>query len=366
MFNAVVFCFCIGMMSYFCFSPDGLIALLNSAKKIDVMWLILAIAVHLLNIFVDAVLVHRFLKASSPEIHLRHSIKAAMTGQFFCAVTPGASGGQPMQILTLNSYGIDPGKATSALVQKFLVWQFTLTGYSIAVIILRFGFFAQRLSPVLWIASIIGFAAQVVVIFLLLLVSFSLKLTSRLLRWVCKVGNKIRLIKDPNKTFRAIKKQLVYFHKSNKELFKRKGFLIVNYLLTIVQMTAIYAVPYFVYRALSPDSAQISAGIVDIICAQAFVNMVSSLVPLPGASGAAELSFAGFFGGIFDRETMNSAIFIWRTITYYGTIIISAPFSGLKKVKKNSGSDSNIIESTVEQLTEAELNAGEQDIQNGD
>lgn len=61
--------------------------------------------------------------------------------------------------------------------------------------------------------------------------------------------------------------------------------------------------------------------------------MVSSLVPLPGASGAAELSFAGFFSGIFDETTMKSAILIWRTITYYGTIFISAPFSGMGKKK---------------------------------
>ena len=30
---------------------------------------------------------------------------------------------------------------------------------------------------------------------------------------------------------------------------------------------------------------------------------------------------------------MKSAILIWRTITYYGTIFISAPFSGMGKKK---------------------------------
>ena len=50
-------------------------------------------------------------------------------------------------------------------------------------------------------------------------------------------------------------------------------------------------------------------------------------------NGAAELSFAGFFSGIFDETTMKSAILIWRTITYYGTIFISAPFSGMGKKK---------------------------------
>lgn len=332
-FNVVVFVLCGFMILYFCFSDGGLIELINSAQEINTFWLLLAIAAHLLNMVLDAVLVHRFLLLSTSGVKFTHSIKAALTGQFFCAVTPGASGGQPMQIMLLSHYGIDAGKATSALVQKFLVWQFTLTGYTIAVILLRFNFFAERLTPFLWIMSAIGFVAQTAVIFVLLLVSFSHKLTFRIIKWICKVGSKIRIIKNPDETLDKIEKQLVYFHESNKEMSKHKGFLAVNYIITIVQMTAIYIVPYCVYRALSPDGL-IQADVVDIISAQSFVNMVSSLVPLPGASGAAELSFAGFFVGIFDETTMKSAILIWRTITYYGTIFISAPFAGMGKKKE--------------------------------
>lgn len=358
-FNIVVFTFCAVMMAYFCFSSGGLIELINSTKQISPIWLMSAIGAHLLNMALDAVLTHRFLSASSPQIPIKHSIKASLTGQFFCAVTPGASGGQPMQILTLNSCGIDPGKATSALVQKFLVWQFTLAGYSIAVILLRFNFFVQRLSPILWIAAIIGFLAQGVMIFLLLLVSFSPKITAKILKWLCKIGGKLKILKNPDKTYESIETQLNYFHESNKILSKRKGFLFINYLITIVQMTAIYTVPYFVYRALNPANAAISAGIVDIVCAQAFVNMVSSLVPLPGASGAAELSFAGFFGGIFDETTMKSAILIWRTITYYGTILISAPFSGLSKKRTSVGADTDRENTDESELDEQEDQSGD-------
>lgn len=343
-FNIIVFGLCGFMVLYFCFSKGGLIELINSSQHIDVFWLMLAISAHLLNIVLDSVLLYRFLSRSSKGVKLTHSIKAAMAGQFFCAVTPSSTGGQPMQIMILSHYGIDAGKATSALVQKFLVWQFTLTGYTIAVILLRFNFFAERLSPFLWVMSAIGFVVQAAMIFVLILVSFSHKITFRLISWLCRLGAKIRLIKNPDETIDKIEQQLVYFHNSNKEFSKHKGFIAVNYILTIIQMTAIYVVPYCVYRALSPES-QISVGVFDIISAQSFVNMVSSLVPLPGASGAAELSFAGFFNGIFDDTTMKSAILIWRTITYYGTIFISAPFSGMGKKEV-----SNLAKETQEEI----------------
>lgn len=78
----------------------------------------LAIGAHLLNIVIDAVILHRFLNLSTNGVKITHSIKAALAGQFFCAVTPSSTGGQPMQIMILSHYGVDAGKATSALVQK--------------------------------------------------------------------------------------------------------------------------------------------------------------------------------------------------------------------------------------------------------
>ena len=97
-------------------------------------------------------------------------------------------------------------------------------------------------------------------------------------------------------------------------------------MLTAVQMTAFFLVPYCIAMSFN-----ISCNIFDMLCAQAYVNMVSSLMPLPGGSGVAEYSFSAFFASYFTPETMKSAILIWRTITYYGTIAISAPFSGFRK-----------------------------------
>ena len=70
-----------------------------------------------------------------------------------------------------------------------------------------------------------------------------------------------------------------------------------------------------------------------MLCSQAYVSMVSSLVPLPGGSGAAESSFLVFFQDIFDADKMKSAILLWRTITYYGTIAFTAPFARLQTKK---------------------------------
>ena len=99
-----------------------------------------------------------------------------MVGQFFSAVTPGASGGQPMQMYLMIRQKIDPGIATSALVQKFLVYQTTLTAYSAVAILICFPMFYNSLNSLLWTLAILGFVAQAIVIVLLLLFSFNKKI----------------------------------------------------------------------------------------------------------------------------------------------------------------------------------------------
>lgn len=73
-----------------------------------------------------------------------------------------------------------------------------------------------------------------------------------------------------------------------------------------------------------------------MITAQAFVTMVSSFMPLPGGSGAAEGSFYVFFKIFFMENTIKSAILIWRIITYFLNIVIFAPFSNVNKISNNT------------------------------
>ena len=72
----------------------------------------------------------------------------------------------------------------------------------------------------------------------------------------------------------------------------------------------------------------------NMIFAQSFVTMTSSLAPIPGASGATEGASSIFFIPFFDETTIKSAIALSRFISYYFTILISAPFSRFVK-KKN-------------------------------
>ena len=112
-------------------------------------------------------------------------------------------------------------------------------------------------------------------------------------------------------------------------LYKNKRLLVNISFLVILQLTFMFSIPYMIYRAFNFSGASIF----DMITAQAIVTMISSFMPLPGGSGAAESSFYLFFSMFFTENTIKSAILSWRLITYFLNIIIFAPFANVNKIR---------------------------------
>lgn len=325
-FNTIIIGFTVVLIGYFVFSEGGFIDLVNKISSgkmhFNIMWLITAALAHLLNIAIDATIIYLFLRQNTPGVKPKVAFFASMVGQFFCAVTPSSTGGQPMQILTMSRMGVKASNATSALVQKFLVWQFTLAVYCIISVTAGFRFIIEKLDPTMWTLTIIGFLAQIVMIIALLLASFNKNITIKFIDGIYRFLAKLHILKDVEKSIASINAALENFHNSNKELNQNKSLLVKVYSITFVQMTALFLVPFCIAQAFN-----IQCDIFQMLFAQSYVNMVSSLMPLPGGSGAAEYSFGVFFSSYFTAETMKTAILLWRTITYYGTIAVSMPFA---------------------------------------
>ena len=67
----------------------------------------------------------------------------------------------------------------------------------------------------------------------------------------------------------------------------------------------------------------------------AYVYIVGSFVPIPGASGGIEFSFTKFFGNFIGDDRIAAVLIVWRFITYYCGIIIGALLFNLEKKVKD-------------------------------
>lgn len=336
--NILVVCLCIGIATYFFFSKDGLYDMLNSNLNVIWYWIAAAILAQLAYMLLETIIVYMFIKDGHKDFSFFDALKVSFLGLFWSAVTPSSTGGQPMQIYLLYSMNIGIGYSTSRLMQKFMVYQVVLTLVSVISVIINFNFVATSENATLLIILVIfGFVSQLLVTGIILLFSFSPNLSRKLIMFFAKILNRIKIVKNIDEKVKGIDKQLNTFHTSNKDIYKKPKLIVPAIILTFFQFIAMFMVPYYLYLAFGFSEATP----VQLISCQAFVNLMSGMIPIPGSSGAAELGFTAFFSAYFG-ETLKGAALIWRVINYYGVIMVTAPFAYITKGKTDEAKNADI------------------------
>ncbi len=341
-FNILVFGISIYFIIYFFVSEDGMIDLFKSPDGLNFWWIAAGALAFIMNIVMDSLVTLIYLRSRYPQFRFIDAVKVACVGVFFGAVTPSNTGGQPMQLYLMAKMDIGVGFGSACMTQKFIVYQIITTSFSIFAVLYKFEFFSEAFTN-FWSTAfiVLGFTSQLAVTALFLIVSFSKKITDKLLRFIYRIIKALKFIKNPTGKIRKIAREFSMFHKSNKMLMKDKKRLAIIFLLVFIQAMLILSVPFFVYLSFDMPKIALSHGmrpghLFDFICIQSFVLFTSNLVPLPGASGGAELAFTMYFGRFFvigNIKKIKPAILLWRFITYYGAIIMTLPFSFYTKGK---------------------------------
>lgn len=328
-FQGLLFAVSIGMLVYFCVSGNNLVTLLQTIPTLNLFWLLGGVGCIGLVWFLDSLVLHNMVSISYGEGYsYKNAFRVTMVGQYFNSITPFAVAGQPMQVVALTRQGVDSGVALSALVRKFLVYQTTITLYSLAVIVVKYSFFKEQI-PGFMALAFIGFLCQAGVVVVLFFFSHNRSLTMKLINGLMWLLTKLHIVKKPEETGKKIKDQFDFYVESNKAMQGDRKRSLKVYAYTFVQLTALFAVPFFIYKAFRNPGFPIT----NMVAAQSFVTMISSYTPLPGAAGAAEGSFLVLFQLFFSKEVITQAMLLWRLITYYSCILVGAFFAGIGEKK---------------------------------
>lgn len=351
-FNIVLLVFSIGILMYFCIANNNLVTLINALPALNIFWLLSALLSMILFWIVDSTILFEIASSVCDKGYKRkNALKVTMVGQYFNAISPFAILGQPMQIVTMLRQGISTGLAFSILIQKFLIYQTTLTAYSLLVIILKYSFFREQFAAFMSLA-LIGFLTQSFIVVLLVLFSVNRKFTTRIIKFCFNLLSKLHIVKNPEKISKSLETQLQFYLNNNREMNKNYKFTVKIYLLTFIQLTSLFIIPFYIFKAYHNPGVPI----IDMVSAQAFVTMISSCTPLPGGSGASEGSFLIIFNLFFGSATTNQAMLLWRFITYYSCIVFGAFFALSDNRKEKLSVDvSKIITQNVQENNDIKL-----------
>lgn len=325
--NILLLVVTIGILVYFCVHENNLLTLINAMPNLNYFWVIAAlISMGMCWIF-DSMTINGIMSDMLKKKYSKFlSFKTTMTGQFFSAITPLGIAGQPMQIVELTHQNVEAGKAISILVRKFLIYQSTMAVYSLTVILLKTHMFMSRVDNFI-VLTLIGFFSQCFTVILLLLFYINKSFTTKIIELFVNLLSKIRIIKNADKYINKIKSELNFFLENNKSMRGNLSLTIRLYFFTFLQLTFLFLVPFFVYKAFN------NAGypVIDMIATQSFVNMISSYTPLPGAAGTTEGMFLLLFCTFFEVSVVTPAMIVCRFITYYLNIIVGFIVIKIKK-----------------------------------
>jgi uncharacterized protein (TIRG00374 family) len=301
-------------------------------NTIDPLYLMLSIICIIIYWLLEASVLHRIMNHYQSKYSYHQAFEVTMVGQFFNGITPFASGGQPMQLLTMTKHGESVGRATSSLMIKFIIYQLVLVAYSTVLIIYKYNYYRNEINH-FYLFVMIGFLINLFVAIWLLYLSLAKSSNHKFLTKVGNVLLKLRIIKDVDSYNYHIEKQLHEFHEYSNILRNDSRLLINIIVKTIMQLSCFFLIPFFIVKGLGIETV-----LMNILAASAYILMVTSFIPIPGGTGGAEGGFLVIMGLFLSQIYLTSSLLIWRFITYYlgvvvGGIIYLVYTSCIKKSK---------------------------------
>lgn len=256
------------------------------------------------------------LKALGLSLPFHRQYAMVLLGAFYSYITPGASGGQPMQVYQFHKWRVPVGPATAALTIHFHCFQGMLLVFDVILFSIYHRFVLSELGPNLPFL-IVGFIFNLGLLSVSLMIAFY----QRPVRWlVKKVSGLMRRFKigNPDALENAAGGMADGFYTGMQTLAANKAEVARQLVIAACRVVCLMSVMYFIYRGLGLKEASYGK-ILTMGCMQ---YTSAAYTPLPGASGAQEGVFGLYFAGLLPNELLFSGLLAWRFVTYYMILIV--------------------------------------------
>lgn len=301
------------------FSNNDLETVAHTLASLHPGWMLAALGCWCLFILFDALGFWAYFRRHGHPITLAYACYVALMGGFYSGITPGSSGGQPMQVYYLSKRQIPVGVSTSAVSIKFVLGQ-TATVVLVPLIwLLNRPFLAQQLAGVGWLV-VIGWVVHLVGVAAVLLVTFCTPLVQKMASFLVRMGVKLRLIRDEQAMLTRLQRCIDHYQTNVKLAGRSPREIALQTLLAMLSLFFLEAIAVCIYHAFGLQGTSCW----NLVAVAYMLYMGASYNPLPGASGAQEGGFLLFFRGLFPGGQISLAMLVWRFFTYYMQLILGA------------------------------------------
>ncbi len=314
--NLVFFILLIVLTYMFIFKDQDINELVSTIKSVDLLYVFISILLMFAVYFSESFNIKCILKSlGEKNISIFKALKFTLICFFFSAITPAATGGQPVEIYYMNKEGISSANATMAMMLQ-------LCGIQISVLLVSI--FCVMINPsilsggLVWLFALGIFLNSIVLLFMFIGI-FSKKITKKLVNFAIKLLKIVR-VKNLDKKKEKIEEGLTQYNDSAKFIKEHKAEFFKSIIRVFIQVLISHSVPFFVYKSFGLSGYSY----IDLLSVQSVLYIMVCSIPLPGSIGVSETVFLKLFGGIFGELVLSSAMLINRFVSFYFFILISA------------------------------------------
>lgn len=288
-------------------------------ELLNLRWLYVCLLCLLLYWLTDGLLLHDITSYMYKRQPLWRSAKIGIIGLYYGALTPFATGGQPMQIVYMRRTEMPTGTATCIVSVKFVVYELSLCAFYIIAMLFRGSYFFTNFNTVFWLTTL-GFAINALAVVFIIMIIINRRLVEKLATGLVNLLARFRIVKKKDKVLKNLNKSIGDYRIAASSIAHNKLRAVGSFIISIINLAFFFAIPYFIYLAFGEKGLSL----LDLIILQAFLYLAVSFFPMPGAAGAAETGFYLFFSAIFINVPVFIAMLVWRFLTYYLMLIVGS------------------------------------------
>lgn len=262
------------------------------------------------------------LKRTTGKFRFWLGLQIAIVGKYWDSITPFGSGGQFAQVAHGSKKGLPGDVTTSVVVGKYMISMIAFVAIGIVALCIPIDTFTS--GKVIYILAAVGVGINILLTTFVWIVSVNRKLCAVIVIGTIKLLYKMKIVKNYNRAKIKAIRFVKQYQKAFKYFVKSPWVFISEFFLSLLEWLLISSIAYMIYLAFNPTG---SVSIVTIIAMSFLCTFATCFIPLPGGSGAAEISFAALFSKLFSEGATFWALIFWRIFTYYILIVVGFVFT---------------------------------------
>ncbi|MFO7674733.1 MAG: lysylphosphatidylglycerol synthase transmembrane domain-containing protein [bacterium] len=280
---------------------------LSGLARLRPQWLLLTGLLWFIATGVDGARLAVLSRAGEHRVGIIRSAEVILVGYFMAAITPFQVGGLPLQLYSMNKWGISPGKASSMLLARGILF-YGMVFAAAPFIAINLGISSVLLKVLATYIAVIVTAGTVFVV-----------MTLFFPRVVARWRDRLAARQSPGRVRRLLVRSLgefEHFADGLKLFFRGRN---IWYLLIAAVLTVVYALAYFGMTAAVLGGLGVlhADDILRVLGINSLLVAVLLFIPTPGAGGVAEAGAAALYAMLCPKHMLGVFVVLWRLFSFY-------------------------------------------------